>query len=231
MAIRESTDSWVRAKPMRAMAVILAAGLVFGALVGLGGGYKIEQNRVSSGVARLRTQLASQTHQATPSSTPGVKTPVTKKSGLGTERVGKISAIGADTITVATKRLGTLQVHTSSATKIEQAVKGTENDITAGRSVLITINGREVIVLPSGTLLGRPVMKVAADSFSVAKAVGHGTAKVSLAKVTSVDSTSAAARSDLTDGSMVIIAGHAAGKGNFVAVEVVLLPVGSGFAN
>jgi len=209
--------------------VVVAVGLVFGGLVGVGAGYKIEQNRVSSGVKRLNAQLASQSGAVAPIAQ--AKTaPVAKKSGFGAERVGKITAVSADSISVATKRLGTLQIHTTSTTKIERAEPGTKTDVAVGRSVLITISGRDVIVLVSGSLLGRPVLKVARDSFSVTKAVGHGTAKVSLAKVTSVDTISAATRADLRNGTDVIVAGHAAGKGNFVAVEVIVLPAGSGFA-
>jgi Domain of unknown function (DUF5666) len=225
VANKESADGWIRSKPMRAMTAVLAGGLVLGGLVGLGVGYKIEQNRVSSRVTRLRTQLASQSHRTAPATTP-----VAKRSGLGAERVGKITAIGADTITVSTKRLGTLQLHTTSATKVERAMTGSKSAITVGRPVLITLSGREVIVLPPASSLGRSVTKVAPDSFSVTKAIGHGTATVSFAKVTSIDSVSAATRSDLENGDAVIVAGHAEGKGNFVAVEVIVLPTGSGFA-
>ena len=225
MAIEEPTDGWIRSKPMRAITVVLAGGLVVGGLVGLGVGYKVEQNRVSSRVTQLQAQLAGHSHQAAPATTP-----VTKRSGLGTERVGKITAIGADTITLVTKRLGSLQLHTTSATKIERAVTGTKGAITIGRPVLITLTGRDVIVLPPASSLGRPITKVAPDSFSVAKANGHGTATVSFAKVTSIDSISAATRSELEKGDAVIVAGHAEGKGNFVALEVIALPAGSGFA-
>ena len=176
-------------------------------------------------MTQLRTQLASQSHQAAPATTP-----VTKRSGLGAERVGKITAIGADTIAVATKRLGTLHLHTTSATKIEQAVTATKSAIAVGRPVLITLSGRDVIVLPPTSSLGRPVTTVAPDTFSVTKANGHGTTKVSLARVTSIDSISAATRSELKNGDAVIVAGHAEGKGNFAAVEVIVLPTGSGFA-
>jgi hypothetical protein len=225
VAIKEPADGWIRSKPMRAMSVVLAGGLVFGGLVGLGAGYKIEQHRVSSRVTQLRTQLAGQSHQVTPATTP-----VTKRSGLGAERVGKITTIGADTITIATKRLGTLQLHTTSATKIERAVAATKSAITIGRPVLITLSGGDVIVLPPASSLGRPVTKVAPDTFSIAKANGHGTAKASFAKVTSIDSISAATRSELKNGDAVIVAGHAEGKGNFVALEVIVLPTGSAFA-
>ena len=227
MGIKGSAESWARGRPARAIAVILAAGLVIGAAVGLGAGYKIEQHRVASSVKRLQVQLVSPTNQ----STPGTTRPAASKSGLGSERVGTVTAVAADTIGLATKRLGVLQLHATSATRFERAVVGSKADITLGRRVLIPLGGREVLILPPSSPLGRPVTEVANGSFSVAKLTGSGSAVVSLANVRLIDTIAAAKRSNVKKGSKVIVAGRVATKGNFVAVEVIVLPAASAFAN
>ena len=57
MGIKDSTETWVRGKPVQAMVVIGLVGLVIGGLVGVGAGFKIEQNRTKSDVAALKAQI------------------------------------------------------------------------------------------------------------------------------------------------------------------------------
>lgn len=225
MAIKDSADGWVRAKPVQAMVFVVVGGLVVGGVVGLAAGYKIEQNRVASGVNRLKAQI-SQSHQTKSAAT---KPAAVKGFGLSNERVGSLTAIGASTISLRTQRLGVLQLHTTSLTQYEQAGSGPQSDITVGSRALLTIGG-DVLVLAKGSLLGRPVTKVAHDSFSYAKANTTGTATVAFSHIKALDVLSAASRSDLKKGSDVLVGGRTLSKGDFVVVEVILLPTGSGFA-
>ena len=221
MAIKDSAETWVRGKPAQAVVVVAVIGLVIGGVIGLGAGYQIEKNRTKSDVSKLKKIIAGGS---------GGSGPAFGNGPLG-QRVGKVTALGTNSITVATKRQGTQTFHTSATTQFEQTVKGKTSDITAGRRVLVTISGRDVILLPVGSKLGRLVTTVGSESFSIAKVNGGPGAKLTLANVKSVDTLTPAKFSDITSGGTVLAGGRANGKDSFGAVEVILLESGSGFAN
>jgi hypothetical protein len=229
VAIKDSADQWARGKPMRALLVLLVVGLVLGGLIGSAAGYEIEHHRVASGLKRLRAQTKPGT--AGEAGTSPVKTggPGIKTSGLANERVGVVSAIGANEISVRTARLGVLQVHTTSATQFELAKSGSRSDIAAGSRGIVTLTG-DLLVLGSKSLLGRAITGVAADSFSVEKVNGSGTTSISFSKLKVIDVLSAATLTDVKIGSEVLVGGRSPSKGDFVAAEVVLLPAKSPFA-
>jgi hypothetical protein len=224
VAIKDSADGWVRAKPMQAIVFVVVGGLVVGGVIGLAAGYKIEQNRVASGVNRLKAQI-NQSHQTKSAA----KKPAVKGFGLSNERVGSVTAIGTTTISLRTQRFGVLQLHTTSLTKYEQAGTGSHSDITVGSRALVTIGG-DVLVLANGSLLGRPITKVAGNSFSYAKANAAGTATIAFSHIKVLDVLSGASRSDVKTGTDVLIGGRTPSKGDFVVDEVIVLPTGSGFA-
>jgi hypothetical protein len=196
-------------------------GLVVGGVLGLGAGYQIEKNRTKSDVARLKKTGA-------PGGGSGAVPGIVGKLG---QSVGKVTAVGTDTLTVATKRKGAQTFKTTATTQFEQAVKGKASDIVVGRRILVTISGSYVIVLPQGSRLGRLVTTVGNDSFSIAKPNGSAGAKLTLAKVKSIDTLSPAKFSDIKKDSTVLAGGREAGKNAFNAVEVIILESGSGFAN
>jgi hypothetical protein len=224
VAIKDSADRWVRDKPVPAMVSIVIAGLVVGGVVGLGAGYKIEQNRVSSGLNRLRAAV----NHGHPSNTK-TTTPVAKRLSLSSERIGSVTAIATNTIGLRTKRLGLVQVQTTNTTQFEKATGGSRSAITVGSRAVLTIGG-DVLVFSSGSLLGRQITKVAANSFTLAKVGSTGPTTVSFAKLKVFDVLSAAKRSDIKQGSALMVSGHGSTNSSFVAVEVILLPAGSGFA-
>ena len=223
VAVKDSVANWLRAISTRAMPLV-AMGIATGLVVGIGAGYKIEQNRTQSDVSRLKAQIKQIKHAKS-----GTTNVAVKRSGPFNQRLGTVTAVGADTIRVATKRLGVVQLHSTSATHFERASLGTKTDITIGRRALLTLSG-DVLVLARGSLLGRPITKVASDSFSITKAVGIGTATISFAKVKVIDTTSAVTRSDIKTGTVVLAGGHAAGQRLFDAAEVIVIPAASGFA-
>jgi len=205
------------------MVSIVIAGLVVGGVVGLGAGYKIEQNRVSAGVNRLKAQVA-QGHRTTPTST----NPAVKRLSLSNERIGSVTAISTDTIGLRTKKLGVVQLQTTNATQFEKAISGSRSAVTVGSRAVLTIGG-DVLVFSNGSLLGRSITKVGPNSFTLAKVNSTKATTVAFAKLKVFDVLTAAKRADIKTGSDLMVSGHGSGTG-FVAVEVILLPAGSGFA-
>jgi hypothetical protein len=201
---------------MQAVVLIAAGGIVVGGIVGLGAGWKIEQNRTKNDVKRLQASA-------------GAGGSATGTGPLG-QRTGKVSSITGGTLTVVTKRKGTQTVKTTTLTSVEQASKGTPADITVGRRLLLTLNGNDVIVLPQTSKLGRLVTSVTTDSFAVAKANGSRGVNIKTANVKVVDSVGPAKMTDIKSGGFVIVGGRASGKTAFNATEVILLPAGSPFA-
>ena len=215
MAIKDSVENWVRGKPMQAVVLIAAGGIVLGGVVGLGAGWKIEQNRTKNDVKRLQASG---------------KTAANGTGPLG-QRTGKVSSVTEGTLTVVTKKKGNQAVKTTTLTTVGQAGKGAPADITVGRRLLLTADGHDVIVLPQGSKLGRLVTSVTTSSFAVAKPDGSRGVSIKTANVKVVDTVTPAKLTDVKTGSEVIAGGRAAGGNAFNASEVILLPDGSAFAN
>ena len=224
MAIKDSADKWVRGKPTQAIIIIAVVGVIVGGLVGLGVGFKIEQNRTSSDVKRLHSQL----NAAAAGGSGGSGVNLTGPVG---QRTGKVTAVGTDSLDIATKRQGPQKIQTSSTTVFEKAVKGTTADIAVGRHVLVTIVATDVIVLPEGSKLGREVASVGSESFTLKKPNGDRSGQLTLAKVKVVYTLVPAKLSDFKVKDAVFAGGRTAGKGAFAATEVILLDPNSGFAD
>jgi hypothetical protein len=218
VAIKDSAETWVRGAPGQAMILVAAVGIVVGGVGGLGAGFKIEQNRARADVKTLRAELQGNA----PGAAPAVG------SSLG-QRIGRVTATAADTLTIETKSRGAQIVHTTSTTQFEQLTKGSNTDIAVGRRLLVTTSGEQVIVLSSSSKLGRVVTGIAGATVSLAKGNTAKAGTVLINKVRLVNTTSPAPQTDFKTGSEVLAGGRGSGK-NFSAVEVILLPVGSGFA-
>ena len=215
MAIKDSAETWVRGKPLQAMTLVAAVGVVLGGLLGLGAGFKIEQNRTKDDVSKLQQQIKAS----------GV-------TGLGPigQRAGKVTSTSAASVTIDTKQQGKQEIKTTANTKIEKAVAAGNSDIVVGARVLLTLNGSDVIVLPKGSRLGRLVLAVSSNEFQIAKANGARGGKIPMKNVKHVSTTSTAALSDIKKDASVLAGGRATSKKAFAAVEVILLEPGSGFA-
>jgi hypothetical protein len=224
VTIKDSAEGWVRGKPLRRMLFIVVAGIVLGGVVGTAAGYKIEQNRTSSGVNHLKAQITRAHSIPTATTKPGAKSLV-----LPAERAGTVTVVRANAITLATKRLGVLRILTTTATQVEDVGGGSKADVKVGGRAIVTIGG-DVLLLSGKSLLGRPITNVTSDSFAVAKVNGTGTTTIMFSKVKVIDSVSGAQLSDIKKGSNVLVGGHAPTNGDFTAVEVIVLPPGSGFA-
>ena len=149
-------------------------------------------------------------------------------SSLG-QRIGRVTATAADTLTIQTKSRGAQTVHTTSTTQFEQLTKGSNTDIAVGRRLLVTTSGSQVIVLPTSSKLGRVVTSIAGATVSLAKGNTAKAGTVLITKVRLVDTTSPAPQTDFKTGSVVLAGGRGTGQ-NFNALEVILLPTGSSFA-
>jgi hypothetical protein len=139
-----------------------------------------------------------------------------------------VTAVGNGTITITTKKLGAVQLHTTNATTFERAVSGSASDIAAGRRVLIPNLG-QIIVLPQGSTTGRVVASATNGSFSIAKVSGKGATKISSSKV-KIETVSPAKLADIKTGAEVLALVRRVHKGVFDAVEVILLPASSSLA-
>jgi hypothetical protein len=214
VAIKDSTETWVRSKPMLAIVAFAAIGLVVGGVVGLGVGYKVEKNRTQEDVKRLQQQI-----KASGAANPNAKV---------VQRVGEITGSSGTTLTVKTKLQGTQNIQTTATTPFEKTADATVADITAGKKVLVATGGHAVIILPATSEIGRNVASVDSDGFSVANSKGK-TVKVKNANVQKVYTLTPGKSTDAKVGSDVIIGGRGAGEDAFSAVEVIVLPANSAF--
>lgn len=219
MSIKTSADEWVRSGPTRAIAVIAAVGLVVGAVIGAGVGFKVEQNRTKDDVKRLQRELAA----ATPAGQ-------VKGSGPLGQRVGKVTAATAGSITLATKQRGSQEAKTTTATTFGTAVTGTTADIVAGSRVLVTDNGREIIVLLPASRLGRVVSRVGGDFFTIARPSGATASRIKMTNLSAISKVKPGTSADVKTGVDLIAGGRAATDDVFNTVEVIVLPTDSGFA-
>lgn len=221
MGIKDSTENWVRGKPAQAMILVAALGLVVGGVIGLAGGYKIEQSRTKSDVQRLQNQIKA-------AIVAGANIPGT---GALAQRDGKVTSVKGTTITVSTNKQGSEQINTSSATSFENTAKGSASDITVGSHLLVALNGADIIVLPKGSRLGRLVTNVGSTNFAIARPKGGRPLTIKLDKVKNVSTTTPAGMSDVKVDTEVVAGGRSAGKGTFGAVEVIVLPANSPFVS
>jgi hypothetical protein len=225
VAVKDRMVRWAQSKPVRAIVWVAGIGLLVGAVVGLAAGFKIEQHRVHRDLARLNAQLAG----ATTATRPHARSKVgTGSSTFPVERVGNVAATAPGTITLSTKRHGSVLLHLTASTHVDQAVNGAPRDIAVDRHVLVAKGAHDLIVLPTGSKVGRKVTKVANGVASVTKI--KGVAQLQLSKVQTVDTTSTATPSDIKTGSHVLAWYLPGAKGTPDAVEIIILPAGSAFA-
>ena len=214
MAIKDSAESWVRGKPVPAMVVVALIGAVVGGVIGLGIGFKVEQSRTRDDVKRLREQIKSS----------GAANP---KGPIG-QRVGEVTGSSAGSLSLNTKLQGPQQVTTTATTPYEKTAAAKTADIAVGRRVLISTGGREVILLPASSKLGRVVASVGSDTFTITNKNGRHV-KVKLENVQKVYALTAAKAADAKVGVHVLVGGRSAGKNAFAAIEVIVLPANSSF--
>jgi hypothetical protein len=217
MSIKTSAEEWVRKGPTQAIAVVAAVGIVVGGLIGLGVGFKIEQSRTKSDVEKLQKELRAKAAPKDGAS-----------SALG-QRVGKVSA--TNPIVVTTKKRGAQTLTTTSTTKFWTAEKGTIADVHSGLRLLVTVGGKEIIVLPADSKLGRVITGVGSDNIKIAAGNGAPAGGFKTAEVHVVSTVKPAKESDVKTGDSVLATGHATNDKTFAAVEVIVLPADSGFAS
>ena len=225
MAVKDRAERWAQGRPARAIVWVAVFGLVVGLLVGVAVGFKVEQHRVHHDVAKLQAQLAG---GGTSTKRHGNSKAASGSGTLPAERVGDVTATGTGTVTLATKRHGSLVLHVAGTTKVDRAVGGSAADVSVGRRVLVAKGGRAVIVLPAGRALGRKVTKVSNGVASITKI--KGVAQLPLSKIRTVDTSSVATAADIKTGSHVLAWYQPNGKSSANAIEIILLPAGSAFA-
>jgi hypothetical protein len=215
VAIKDSAESWVRGKPVLAMVVVALIGAVVGGVIGLGIGFKVEQSRTRDDVKRLREQIKSS----------GAANP----NGPIGQRVGEVTGSSAGSLSLNTKLQGPQQVTTTATTPYEKTAAAKTADIAVGRRVLVATGGREVIVLPAASKLGRVVASVGSDTFAISNKNGKQV-KVKLENVQKVYTLTKALAADAKVGADVLVGGRSSGKNAFAAIEVIVLPANSSFS-
>jgi hypothetical protein len=215
VAIKDSAEGWVRGKPVLAMVVVALIGAVVGGVIGLGIGFKVEQSRTRDDVKRLREQIKSS----------GAVNP----NGPISQRVGEVTGSSAGSLSLNTKLQGAQQITTTAATPYEKPAAAKTADIAVGRRVLVATGGREVIVLPAASKLGRVVASVGSDTFAITNKHGKQV-KVKLKNVQKVYTLTKAKAADAKVGADVLVGGRSAGKNAFAAIEVIVLPANSSFS-
>ena len=138
-----------------------------------------------------------------------------------------MSGSSAGSLSLKTKLQGAQQITTTATTPYEKTAAAKASDIETGRRVLVATGGREVIVLPVASKLGRVVANVGKDTFAITNKQGRQV-KVKLANVQKVYTLTPAKATDAKVGADVLVGGRSAGNG-FAATEIIVLPVNSTF--
>jgi hypothetical protein len=219
MSIKTSADEWVRKGPTQAISVIAAVALVLGLVVGLGVGYKIEQSRTRKDVKRLQAQVKAGGGTGTKGTT----------KGSTSQRIGTVTTNVSGTITVSSKQRGKQVIDTTADTLLQKVVAGKITDVKAGQRVIVTPGGVEIVVLGSGSKLGRVVETVASDSISLGSANGSPASKVKTTDVKKVFTLTPATNADIKKGVLIIAGGSPKTQLTFDATEVIVLTAGSAF--
>ena len=194
-----------------------AAILVVGVVVGLGAGYKIEQNRVKNDVkaaeARASKKAAAQTQGQAPN--PNV------------QLRGKVAATTAKEVTLTVPQ----QFTTNQATIVFKATLGTPTDITTGAQVVWNAKKGQptqaegVIVLPAKARMGWSVVNASANSMTIKS--GTKTVTVSTTGAT-VETVTSAKATDIATGAKLVTQARQTKK-TLTALEVIVLPSTSTF--
>ena len=100
-----------------------------------------------------------------------------------------------------------------------------------GSHLLIALDGAQIIVLPKDSKLGRQVLAVGSETFSIQRPKGGRPLTIKLEKVKTVSTTTPASISDVKVDGEIIAGGRSAGKDVFGASEVIVLPANNPFVN
>ena len=219
----DSVKAWVERRPKQAVLVAAIIAVLIGAQIGFVVGYKVEHDRTSSDVARLKR-----------AATDPPKTSTTKPKGAvaggGGRRDGKVTAVAPGSITIKSRQGPTVTINLSSTTKVDKVVKGALSDITANRHVLVVPPGLEVLVLPQGNTQGRTVKSVSKTSLVLLPGNGLPAATAKVTTATVIDTLSPASAADVKVGDTIIALGKAAKTGPLAATEVIIIPATSKFS-
>ena len=198
--------------------VIGASALAIALIIGLIGGYKIEQHRVRS----------SKHSAPTPSSVPGGA----HRSFFANARVtGKVTASSADSLTIDDNGKSQ-KVTITSATIIDKAVAATGSDIASGDNVVLQMKPRSrvtavgVITVPGSQQIGIAVDTATPKSLSITTLNGKS-ASVSIAGA-KIEKASVF-NGDIPIGATVLVETKKAAGGGLVAKSVIVLSSNSAF--
>jgi len=220
----DSVRGWVERRPKQAVLVAAVVAVLIGGQIGFVIGYKVEHDRTSSDVAKLKKAAAAGSTKTTPTTKPKAKTPAAAR------RDGTVTAVKPGSITIKTKAGTEATITMSVLTKVDSAAKGASSDVATGRHVLVKPPGAEVLVLREGTNLGRIVKSVSSTKVVLQPGNGLPAATAKVDDATLYETVTPAKATDIKVGDHIIAMGSAAKTGPLTAAQVIIVPATSKFA-
>ena len=214
MAKPTARGGW-RDRSTRYLAAIAAVVLVLVLVTGMGIGYLVERNHVST------SKKAS--------------TPTTRPRAAAAKALqfsGTVNSATANAVKVKLKNGRIASILLTRTAVISKASTGAAGDIAPQSKVAFVAKGprtvaKEILVLPRTAKFGTPVAAAAAGTMTLR--VGAKQLKITTTGAV-VDKAAASTRSELKSGAKVILRAVRMKTGAMVALEIVVLPSGSAFA-
>lgn len=210
MANSRSGTGW-RQRSTGFLASVAAIVLIVVLLGGMAIGYEIEKSRVKS------------------PATTGVKKASKKATPI--REVGTVTATTPNSISITLAKGAKRKIAFTKGTIVVKAAPGAGSDIAANVKVIFSGAGsltkaKAVIVLPNSARLG--TMVTAADGNTMSLKSGAKVVKITTTGAT-VEKVSQATIADVVKGAKVMVQAVRTKAGPVVALEIIVLPSGSGF--
>ena len=149
--------------------------------------------------------------------------------------VGRVTAIDRETLTIENPGGNIQQLTTSAQTGVVTASVGTADELSPGSRAVIKYkpgsqsDADEIVVLPSDSLRGLPIVGIEADAMTI-KSIAGQSVRVNIDSVR-IDHTAAATPNDLMVGSTAFIWARKLPAGGLVADEIIAFPGETAFGS
>jgi hypothetical protein len=217
---KPSLDERIKRMSLGGLIASAVVILIIGLVIGLGAGYKIEQNRTKNDVNRLKKQGSATSNASSPGAS--AATSVRLAGTIGSATNSTVALTGGS---------GPQTFLTNAKTIVVKASPGTASDIAAGHHVVWRAKpgqltqAQEVIVLPADAKIGSVVTNATPTSMEIMGQSGNVT--VSTAGAT-IDQVATATLADVTAGAKIVAQARHAGSTD-TATEIIVLPSSSKF--
>jgi hypothetical protein len=222
--VADSTSGLAGRIKSMSLGALIASGaliLIVGLVVGLAGGYKIEQQRTKDDIKSAKAAAKAQPKSGGAAAT-----------GAAVRLAGKVGVTAPDSVTITVDGAKTMKFATSPKTIIVKASPGTASDITKGSRVVWkpvagqVAQAEEVVVLPANAKMGSLVVSATPDSMTFKNNAKDVTVSIQGATVLKVATAKA---TDITTGGKLVAQARRASNSSLSATEVIVLPSSSKF--